>query len=372
LELGRLMANKTPEQFAVDVLRRLGIKPTRQNVTGLVGWERAEGGHWHNTARFNPLNTTLNLPGSGDTGSQGNISVYRNWRQGEKATAKTLKNGRYEPILDALRGGSAQDVASAIGQTPWGTGGDLVQRTIASTKVGQIPQASRQPPSARMGAQPRTVTTTTPGVDNHAARAGVLLQFLQNRRQPGALATLIQGIQSAQDVPGSTTTRLVPGQQRQDSPGGNAQGVPGRQRAIGWAASKLGSSETLGENRGPLPDKLNARFGFGSTGAQPWCAMFTSTAIKKGGAPKVALSASVAEIRAKAQQKVGYRGFVDPTRAKKGDLILFGNEHIGMVRRRTKNGLVMIAGNDSDQVQQRTVPFTAGDVVRPDYKRRLR
>jgi hypothetical protein len=31
---------------------------TPANVKAMVGWQRAEGGHWHNDARYNPLNTT--------------------------------------------------------------------------------------------------------------------------------------------------------------------------------------------------------------------------------------------------------------------------------------------------------------------------
>jgi hypothetical protein len=41
----------TPQSFAVAVLKRLGAPVTPANVRALVGWEKAEGGHWHNQAR---------------------------------------------------------------------------------------------------------------------------------------------------------------------------------------------------------------------------------------------------------------------------------------------------------------------------------
>ena len=46
----------TQEEWAKELLSRLGIKATTPNVTALVAWAKAEGGHWNNTARFNPLN----------------------------------------------------------------------------------------------------------------------------------------------------------------------------------------------------------------------------------------------------------------------------------------------------------------------------
>ncbi len=166
----------TPERFAVALLGQLGIQPTRRNVKALVGWQRAEGGHWHNTARYNPLNTTQNMPGSGDTGTQGNISVYRNWRQGVEATERTLENGRYGGILQALRNGTARDVASAINASPWGTHGSLVYQAIASTpKPARLPVArgqQRVPTAPRVPQQQRAsggLSVPSPDLDNLVA-----------------------------------------------------------------------------------------------------------------------------------------------------------------------------------------------------------
>jgi hypothetical protein len=136
--------------------------------------------------------------------------------------------------------------------------------------------------------------------------------------------------------------------------------------AVSWAQSKVGFREH-GENQGGLASRLNRRFGFGAGGAQPWCAMFTSVAVTRGGAPKEARTASVDEVRRKAQAGVGYRGFVNPRRAEQGDLILWGNDHIGIVTGRSGGRIRFIAGNHSDGVREDSVPIGDGDIVRPKY-----
>ena len=55
--------------------------------------QHAEGGHWHNQARYNPLNTTQSEPGAGNTGSQGNIKVYKSWDQGLVNLKRMMESG---------------------------------------------------------------------------------------------------------------------------------------------------------------------------------------------------------------------------------------------------------------------------------------
>jgi hypothetical protein len=148
----------------VALLQRLGFPVTTENVRALTGWAAAEGGHFHNDARYNPLNTTQPAPGAGNTGTQGNIKVYRSWDQGLDATVETLRNGRYAPILAALKNGnSAEAVGAAIGKTPWGTNGSLVTRTIGSTPakpIGSLPTAT--PAAARAAGAPDLTGTPPP------------------------------------------------------------------------------------------------------------------------------------------------------------------------------------------------------------------
>lgn len=176
----------TPQAFAVALLHRLGIKPNSNNVRALVGWQKAEGGHWHNDAKYNPLNTTQSAPGAGNTGSQGNIKVYRSWHQGVEATAKTLENGRYGSILHALRGGSANDVASAIGSTPWGTNAASVMRTIGGTGKVSTNDTLSGGGSTNSSVLPSGSRAVSASTDVDAQRRVLLAQYLQ-RTNPNSL-----------------------------------------------------------------------------------------------------------------------------------------------------------------------------------------
>jgi len=112
----------TPEGWARALLSQLGDQATPENVRAVVAWERAEGGHWANGARYNPLNTTQPMPGSWTVNAAG-VQAYRTWGDGLRATVMTLENGLYGGVLSVLRGGGcAPCVAVAVGASPWGTG----------------------------------------------------------------------------------------------------------------------------------------------------------------------------------------------------------------------------------------------------------
>jgi peptidoglycan hydrolase CwlO-like protein len=108
--------------WAQAFLKSLGVPLTADNVAAIVAWEMAEGGHWYNTAYYNPLNTTQSMPGATVFNSVG-VKAYTSWVQGLKATVITIRNGYYGGILSALaRGNDAQAVADAVAASPWGTG----------------------------------------------------------------------------------------------------------------------------------------------------------------------------------------------------------------------------------------------------------
>lgn len=112
----------TPTSWAQALLTAIGAPVSPENLRAITAWERAEGGHWSNGARFNPLNTTQRMPGSAPMNSVG-VQAYTSWSQGLTATVTTLRNGHYGGILAALRAGScAPCVAAAVGASPWGTG----------------------------------------------------------------------------------------------------------------------------------------------------------------------------------------------------------------------------------------------------------
>lgn len=117
-----ILAAYTQQTWAQALLENLGVPVTAANVTAIYSWEMAEGGHWYNTATFNPLNTTMSEPGATSMNSVG-VKAYTSWEQGFTATISTLFNGYYAGIIAALeKGNDAQAVANAVAASPWGTG----------------------------------------------------------------------------------------------------------------------------------------------------------------------------------------------------------------------------------------------------------
>lgn len=112
----------TQVTWAQAFLKSLNMRPSVDNLAAVVAWEMAEGGHWYNTAYYNPLNTTQPMPGATIFNSVG-VRAYKSWVQGLKATVITINNGYYGGILAALRAGNdGQAAAAAVAASPWGTG----------------------------------------------------------------------------------------------------------------------------------------------------------------------------------------------------------------------------------------------------------
>ncbi len=110
----------TPADFAQAVLRRLGLPASPNNVAALVAFQANEGGHMANAAAYNPMNTTLDLPGSRSVTKIG-VRAYVDWDQGIEATAKTLAQKNMGAITAALaRNASADETLRAIAKSPWG------------------------------------------------------------------------------------------------------------------------------------------------------------------------------------------------------------------------------------------------------------
>lgn len=107
--------------FASDLLSALGDQVTPQAVQGITDWENAEGGNWHNSDTFNPLNTTMPDGGSHGTNGPG-VQAYSSWLNGLTATVNTLKNGLYSNVLQAIASGNPQAIEQAVASSKWGTG----------------------------------------------------------------------------------------------------------------------------------------------------------------------------------------------------------------------------------------------------------
>lgn len=287
-----------------------------------------------------------NLPG-GDADSQG-------WRQERASLYKDPRNlkasiNRFYDETDQLdHGQRAADLAADV-QRP--AEQYRPRYRTASAEASALLKGSR---STRAQSPAGAPQGASPGTDRRA----LLQQYvLSQGEDPNALVNLALGLRD----------------QGQQQPEGGGQytrprreGPQGATKALGWAESKLGKSEATGANDGKLPSRLNRAFGLSN---QPWCAMFTSFAVTKGGAPSIAKTASVAELRRKAQAGEGYHGFVKNSKAKPGDLILFGNDHVAMVKSVSNGKINYIGGNQSNAVTHGSVSVNGSeDIVRPKYK----
>jgi hypothetical protein len=113
------------KSFALALLRKLDITPTQTALNALMAWQKEEGGHWLNSAAYNPLNTTYS-GGAVATlnGKPDGVKAYGDWESGVNATAATLTGANakargYEKIVSALKSGDQTDIYAAILASQW-------------------------------------------------------------------------------------------------------------------------------------------------------------------------------------------------------------------------------------------------------------
>jgi hypothetical protein len=119
-------------QWAKALLGKLNAPISDANTAAIEKWMGAEGGHWKNTAGYNPLNTTYSMSGStlmdAGPGRDAGVRHYTDWKQGLNATVNTLTgnlaNERgYTKIVKLLKSGASSDeIYKAILDSSWGTG----------------------------------------------------------------------------------------------------------------------------------------------------------------------------------------------------------------------------------------------------------
>ena len=123
--------------FANKVTLGLGAKVTVHTRRALQAQMQAEGG----SAKNNPFNTTMPMPGATNFNSVG-VKNYVNAEQGIQATIKTLKeNGHgYEEIRKLLRANaSAVQIVTAIGRSDWGTDSSLALEVLDDIRHDRDP-----------------------------------------------------------------------------------------------------------------------------------------------------------------------------------------------------------------------------------------
>ena len=144
--------------WASQLLGALGAPTTDANISALVTWARFEGGHWNNSAHYNPLNTTLDMGGNQSMNSVG-VKRYGSWEEGLNATVKTLLGNRssergYAAIVDALRSNAGtSSVLSAVNQSAWVHGEGKASNY-------NFPRGGGSPTTRMSGADSKTVNIT--------------------------------------------------------------------------------------------------------------------------------------------------------------------------------------------------------------------
>lgn len=131
IDKGVDITNITDQNYYKRLLEALGAPVSQENLKFLYAWRQAEG----KAGKYNPFNTTHKMPGSTDFNSVG-VKNYLTLEDGFTATIKTLKNGRYNCIVDGLINDiGAENIAKCESLKTWGTG-EGVSRVIASYNRG--------------------------------------------------------------------------------------------------------------------------------------------------------------------------------------------------------------------------------------------
>jgi hypothetical protein len=131
------IGNLSDKNFYMKLLENLDAPVTDENLKFLYAWRQAEG----KAGTFNPFNTTWDLPNSTNFNKVG-VKNYTTLEDGMVATVKTIKNGRYNCILQGLRDDIGADkISKCESLKTWGTG-DLVAKVVSSYNSGSNPKVS--------------------------------------------------------------------------------------------------------------------------------------------------------------------------------------------------------------------------------------
>lgn len=128
--------SSSDDDFYEKILDGIGADLTEENKKFLYAWRQAEGGK----AAFNPFNTTFkkekgsfwNCLKRKEKKCVGGVRNYVSEVDGIDATVKTLKNGRYDCVVDGLKNDiGAKRIAEKCKSSlkTWGTG-DLIGKVL--------------------------------------------------------------------------------------------------------------------------------------------------------------------------------------------------------------------------------------------------
>jgi peptidoglycan hydrolase-like protein with peptidoglycan-binding domain len=125
----------TDVNYYTKLLENLGAPASEENLKFMYAWRQAEG----SGGKFNPFNTTLDMPGAVSINSHG-VKDYTSLQQGMVATIKTIKHPRYACIVNGLKNDIGADkIAQCESLKTWGTG-DLVAKVVSGYNSGASPK----------------------------------------------------------------------------------------------------------------------------------------------------------------------------------------------------------------------------------------
>jgi hypothetical protein len=125
------------DEFYKKILSCVGAQPTKDNMAFMYAWRQSEGG----TANNNPFNTTHKMPNS--TRYKKNTHGVQNYKtpeDGIRATCNTIKNGRYNDIVDGLKNDVGLfELSRMKSLNVWGTG-PLLAKVVDGYLKGATPK----------------------------------------------------------------------------------------------------------------------------------------------------------------------------------------------------------------------------------------
>ena len=133
------LSGMSDEEFYKKLLRELGAPTSKENLKFLYAWRQSEG----KAGKYNPFNTTHKLPNTTNFNSVG-VKNYASIEDGLNATLKTLKNGRYNCIVNGLKNdiGAKKISTDCLSELKtWGTG-ELLSKVVTSYEKGAKPKPS--------------------------------------------------------------------------------------------------------------------------------------------------------------------------------------------------------------------------------------
>jgi murein DD-endopeptidase MepM/ murein hydrolase activator NlpD len=167
--------------WATKLLTAIGAPISESNITALTTWQQHEGGHWNNSASFNPLNTTLDMGNSQSMNSVG-VKRYNSWDEGITATVNTLTGSKadargYSAIVNALKSGaSTETILTAVSNSAW-MSGKTGQNSYKGFKGGGTPGSPGIPNTNAMDGivTPSSVSVSSPSGGNNVVNFNVYL-----------------------------------------------------------------------------------------------------------------------------------------------------------------------------------------------------